>query len=302
MRFKAYLLSIFKLSIAGLLTFSLTSCSSISKTYPQGDFHIMVISDTHISSDEKKEQRLNLLVEKINTGTYPGVELLFVTGDVGSSFFKNLNSENPELGDNRVRKAVNILNKLTIPYHMAMGNHDYKRHSDRDSDLPFTKEELNEMEGFWKETTGLNPYYSFIHQGWKFIILNSMRANYLGKNFDDEQLLWLKNELKENKKTLLFFHHPLETDNLRLWGKFHSVMDNADEPLLYEILENNTHLIKGIFVGHGHSWVQDKLFNTIKVYETSSFGEDENFPFLIIGIDKKNQAIKVARSPLEMIQ
>jgi len=33
-------------------------------------------------------------------------------------------------------------------------------------------------------------------------------------------------------------------------------------------------VIKGIFVGHGHMWVYDKLFDSIDVYETDSFGDN----------------------------
>lgn len=285
-----------KLSIFLILPILITSCSQISSAYPDGDFHIMVLSDIHISSDGQKEHLLDSLVEKINEGSYPGVELLFVTGDVGSSFFKDFNADDPEKGDNRVRKAVNIFNNLKIPFHLAMGNHDHKRHSDRDSDIPFTKDEILEMEDFWRVTTGLEPNYSFIHKGWKFIIMNSMHGNYLGKNFDEEQLNWLEKELQERNPLMLFFHHPIETDNFRIWGKFHQVMDSDQEPIFYELLEGNKNRIKGIFVGHGHKWVHDKLFDSIEVYETSSMADDEALSYYVVGIDTLANLISVGKT------
>jgi hypothetical protein len=57
---------------------------------------------------------------------------------------------------------------------------------------------------------------------------------------------------------------------------------------------NNTN-IKGIFVGHGHMWVSDVLFDTIKVFETDSFGDADNYTFSIIGMDTVRSSITVAR-------
>ena len=63
------------------------------------------------------------------------------------------------------------------------------------------------------------------------------------------------------------------------------------EPRFYAILEKYQQSIKGIFVGHGHRWVQDQLFGTIKVYETDSFGESRGLPFYLVGFDSHSSSI-----------
>jgi len=273
------------------------SCSSIPKGYPAGDFKFMVISDTHISNDVSKDERLSELIEKINYGEFSGVELLFVTGDVVSSHYSDYDSLDPGKNISRLHKAVNLFNKLTVPHYLIMGNHDYKIDSEHDSDYPFSLSYLRNMENIWEKETGRPPNCSFIHKGWKFICLSSFRGRQRVKHFDDQQLDWLEKELDCNLPVLLFFHHPLKTDHFRIWCSFSTRINPDRDERFYDILNKYKHSIKGIFVGHGHFWVHDKLFDSIQVYETDSFADNTKPQYLIIGINNRKKKIMVAQNP-----
>ena len=93
----------------------------------------MVISDTHISNDTSKDKRLKDFITKINRGEFPGVELLFVTGDVVSSHYVQYDSLNNRKETSRLQKAVDIFNVLNIPYYLIIGNQDYKNDYQQES-------------------------------------------------------------------------------------------------------------------------------------------------------------------------
>ncbi len=286
-----------------LITLNLVTwgCGSISTNYPDGDFHILIVSDTHVSNDDSKIERLNCLTDKINRGDYPGLAFVVNTGDVVSSIYKSYNPENADHKQSRLFNALVAFNRLEVPYYWVMGNHDYKIDSDRDSDAPYEKDEILFMEKIWKQMTGFDAYYSFEYGGWKFVVSNSMHGRYKHRSFDEDQLDWFASELEAEVPIVLFFHHPLQTDNFRIWsGAGASILPEVEQRF-YSILEKNVNQIKGIFVGHGHLFVQDHLFDKIKVYETASFADDKDMPHLVVGIDTTSQSINVGKKTITPI-
>jgi 3',5'-cyclic AMP phosphodiesterase CpdA len=282
------------MKLAIVCLFILLICCSVE--YPPGDFHAVIISDTHISNDIRKVERLQTLIGWINLGQLPGVELMFVTGDVVSSVYGYYYPENPDTSDNRLSRAVDTFRELHIPFLLVMGNHDYKIGRNRDSDTAFSQQEILDMEQIWEKYTSQAPYYGTDHQGWKFIILNSMRGRYLQRYFDDHQLQWLDEQLAEGKPSLLFFHHPLQTDHFRIWAKKKDVITEDNEPRFYQLLEKYRKVVKGIFVGHGHRWVNDLLKQTIPVFETESFGDASSPEYYVIGFSQQSHTIQVVRN------
>ena len=276
------------------------SCDQISNIYPDGDSKILVLSDIHITNSESKDKRLTTLIDEINKEKYPDVEMVITCGDNVSSVYDRYTPDSSYSGYNRLQRFMDLITQLKKPYLLTMGNHEFKIEKARDSDAPYEKSELLEMEGIWQTTTGFKPYYSKSFNKWKFIVLNSMDLRHLNRRFGKDQLEWLENELKDNQPTLIFFHHPIRTDNFRIWDHPAEISDKDEEPGFYSIMESNKQIIKGIFVGHGHSWVQDVLFDEIKVFETASFGDDEESPFLIIGLNHKKKKISVGRSPFKL--
>ena len=285
---------VFKILIAVLLTWLFARCNS--NPYPSGDFYVIVISDTHISRDESKVRRLIELSSLINDDHFPGVELLFNTGDVVSRVYGNYTETNPDTTENRLKKAVEIFRNFQIPVYLAMGNHDYKIGPDRDSDTYFPEEEIIMMERIWEKYTGFKPYYVIQYKGWQFIVLNSMRGRFLNRNFDEKQLDWLENQLKNEIPAILLFHHPIDTDHFRLWSHPRDLITTETEPRFFSIIRTNKHKVKGIFVGHGHRWVNDTLFEEIPVYETNSFGDEEELMYYVVGLDNEEGSIAVSKN------
>ena len=281
------------LLLTGILLYQ---CSSIPEKYPNGDFNFMVISDTHISNDTSKDKRLKDFITKINRGEFLGVELLFITGDVVSSHYVQYDSLNNRKETSRLQKAVDIFNVLNIPYYLIMGNHDYKIDSQHDSDYPYSLSYLQKMEDIWQRTTGRPPNFSFIYKGWKFIILSSFRGRQRKQHFSDNQLDWLKKELNNDLPSLLFFHHPLKSDHFKIWCSFNTRINPKRDSQFYDILYKHKNSIKGIFVGHGHFWVHDSLFEKIPVYETDSFADNEKAQFLIVAVDNFKKTIHAAKN------
>lgn len=271
--------------------------------YPNGnyaqeyDYSIVVISDVHISNDESKDNRLLELTEKINSGEIPDVKFVAVTGDFVSAVFTAGKERSDE--NSRLVKGISIMNNLNVPYYIAMGNHDYKIDNDRDSDTYFPESEILEMEKLWKEITEFDRYFVIEGNGWNFIFLNSMRGRYLNRFFDDEQLNWLKNLLAQNKPALLFFHHPIQTDNTpevylnKLKEK--DLITPEKEPRFFEIVKQHKENIKGIFLGHLHIWSKDMLFGAIPTVLTNSFADQSGLPFHLIKVDSDNDVINVER-------
>jgi 3',5'-cyclic AMP phosphodiesterase CpdA len=274
--------------------------SQISNVYPAGDFQVLVLSDIHITNSVSKDKRLGSLIDQINNNKYPGVEMVVTCGDNVSSVYDSYTPDSSYHGYNRLQRFMDKISKLQMPFLITMGNHEYKIEKERDSDAPYDKRELLLMENIWQETSGFKPFYSKSFKGWKFIILNSMDLRDIDRKFGPQQLAWLESELATDEAVLVFSHHPLQTDNFRIWCKPGDMAEPEQEPGFYKILETHKEKIKGIFVGHGHLWVRDTLFDQIEVFETASFGDDETSPFLIIGIDAKDRKISVARSPFDI--
>lgn len=292
-------LSIIKTAFLAVIAVLLISCSKPGSGEKdkliKNDFSILVLSDIHISNDETKDVRLRNLVESINAGYFENLDLLVATGDLVSSFYKDRNNGD-EFDNNRAAKLKSIIQEIEIPYHLAFGNHDYKIDGDKDSDAPFSFEEIDTMEKHWKKFAGLEePFYSVNHKGWKLILLNSMRGKYLKRFFDNDQINFLKDELAEKKPTLIFFHHPIKSDNVPNLKKPKDLISAEREPEFFKILEGNQNLIKGIFEGHAHRWLEDKLFDTIPVYMTDSFADNEKSPYQLIQIDTTSNIINVTQ-------
>jgi hypothetical protein len=220
---------------------------------------------------------------------------LIATGDNVSSFQKDRNGDKT-LQNQRGKKFVKLIKQVEIPYLIVLGNHDYKIDSDRDSDDPFSKAEIDTMEFLWQEIANLKPYYSLEHKDWNIIVLNSMRGRYLDRFFDDEQMDWFSKELKKDKPALVFFHHPVETDNFKNINRPTDVASPEIEPQFYEIIKENKEKIKGIFAGHIHRWFEDVIFDSIPLFTTDSFADNELSPYRLININNTSNKIETTKN------
>ena len=270
-----------------LLLLVLTSCSISA---PNRSFSFLIISDTHVRlpgypDNDYYNNQLNIdnlesAVTRINL-QYPHAAFVLVTGDLVGCLFSDDAADYLVGQENPAEEFKSIMDGLNIPYYVALGNHDYQKDYDPDTGEGIMTDNILNIEAVWKKVLGIEPYYSFVHEGVRFIVLNSNRGDassvlcpFCTGSFDDLQIEWLEKEMEKTEPCLLFFHHPLFTDNKTpyTWAVFPSFLVEEGDAF-YLSAQTYKNKIKAIFVGHGHSWVSDTLYQTIPVYETGPIGD-----------------------------
>ncbi|WP_168735856.1 metallophosphoesterase family protein [Cohnella fermenti] len=87
--------------------------------------------------------------------------------------------------------------KLGVPIYVGLGNHDFRS--------PF-------REGYLEEAPSeANYYYSFVHEGLRFVMLSTQVPGSHDGRVDEEQLKWLSSVLAEPapQGTVVVLHHPV---------------------------------------------------------------------------------------------
>ena len=252
-----------------------------------------VLSDIHVNNNNSKAEKLKNFVTYYNDSLAAQTDFVISTGDNVSFLLSDRNKSTGEKENNKLRTFTHIMNELRDPYFLCMGNHEYKIDPERDADGYFPKNEILNAEKIWKHETGRSPYYSFKKNGYTFLFLNSMRGRFQNRFFDTKQICWLSKELKKSQNALLFFHHPVKTNNISQWSKKSAGTISQDtEPELYELLSKYNKRVKAVFVGHGHMWMHDSVFNSVKVYETASFGDNNEFAFYTVDLSPSGILVK----------
>ena len=129
-----------------------------------------------------------------------------------------------------------LLQPLTFPIYMLLGNHDNR---------PAFYQVIKPQDGVADEPY----YYSFDHQGWHFVALDSVQPGEVGGYLDATQLAWLRDDLDAHltQPTLvLVHHHPLPVGDERL----DSVRLQNGEELLSMLRQYAT--VRWLLCGHVH--------------------------------------------------
>jgi Icc protein len=191
-----------------------------------------------------------------------GIDFILNGGDV----VFDMNKENMDT----INTQWNLWHKTikadcSMPMHYVLGNHDiWWNENDKGQAIYGKKYSMDQL----LLTT---PYYSFIKNGWKFIMLDSVHLDidgtwYIGK-LGDEQFGWLENELKATPATMpvcVLSHIPILSATLM-------VDDIAAGSNKWEILGGDMHTdtnkIIDLFYRHpnvklclsGHIHLRDKV-------------------------------------------
>lgn len=156
----------------------------------------LVFGDLHYDEVSDGDRRINELTEHIK--------------QIKPDFVVSLGDLCNPIADNKAI-VLDKLNSVGIPIYHTIGNHE--------TDVCHLDEAINFL-------SLKKPYYSFEYGDVKFIILNSCyfskggkESPYYGRNYrnDDtmyplipsDELNWLKNELADDKKYVIFSHHSL---------------------------------------------------------------------------------------------
>lgn len=284
----AIALSAALLAISGWAT---PAGSAVAQTCPcpgYGYLRAVVISDLHINSgNPERLERLRHIVDGVNANRYGVVDFVVVTGDVVSRI--NSDSGAPDY----LLAAVTELRRLQVPYHIALGNHDYRWDGEDDSDIRHPWPWLRARERIWMNMAAVPPYHAFDHNGWRLIMLNSYRGNYLGadRRFDPGQINWLKFQLtqavRRGYRVALFTHYPPSTDHYGYLLRDYTITPAAD-PDFYALLDRYRNAIRHIFAGHVHYFLQDALYGQIQAWVTAALGEARPYcpyPKYVVTVD-----------------
>ena len=259
----------------------------------------IVLSDTHIRIPGAPDDRfydnsqsvanLEYAVSYINS-RYAEADFVIVTGDLVGGLF----SADPALYgiglDTPADRFKSIMDNLSMPYHVALGNHDYLvgMAGDTGEGIGASDRQLDMVEAVWKKLFNIPPYYAFDAEGIRFYMLNSVTGSRRSElcpletvermcrgSFSNGQIDWLENDLAQHGKAFFFFHHPVlvEGTSPSEWaflGESYMVHRNDR---IYDVLSRRAASILGVFTGHGHFSMNAILPGGTAVYETPSLGD-----------------------------
>jgi 3',5'-cyclic AMP phosphodiesterase CpdA len=139
--------------------------------------------------------------------------------------------------------------QVELPAYHALGNHDVGGWAQgslvRPEDAEYGKRRFAERLGQGR------TWRSFDHQGWHFVILDSIGHDpgtprgFLGW-IDDEQLTWLKQDLKTTPAgtpIIIVTHVPM----FSVWTQ---MIDDPRKGTNKQSLVNNAHVVRKLFAGH----------------------------------------------------
>ena len=134
------------------------------------------------------------------------------------------------------RLLQQLIQPLPYPVHMLLGNHDNRPafHRIMQTNAP---------------TPDAPHYYSFDHQGYHFLVLDSHEPGEHGGVLDPEQLAWLRQDLTahQDQPTLAFVHHhPLPIGHA--WLDTMPLHNGAE---LLKVLQEHDN-VRWIICGHVH--------------------------------------------------
>jgi 3',5'-cyclic AMP phosphodiesterase CpdA len=194
-------------NIGGLLLVpSLTFGSTSAKKQPV--LRVAHLTDIHLKNKFDAPARFVKCLHHMQQQN-PKVDLVLNGGDV----VFDMNKENISTINDQWQLSKSIMkSECSTPVRYCLGNHDIWWNEDDKGQAIYGKKYSMDQLGLVK------PYYSFIQNGWKFIILDSVHLDidntwYIGK-LGDEQFGWLEQELKATAPAmpvLVLTHIPILT-------------------------------------------------------------------------------------------
>ena len=235
---------------ARLLAIALSASIAVSGSSVQAQtpaFRFAFMTDMHLGfSDEANILPLRIAVD---SALRRGVDFILAGGD-------NIDIDNQKDSVECVRRYERFsefVRTQKVPVYPAIGNHDRYWLSGAHSPLANT--------GMWRKYIG-DPYYSFDHKGWHFIVLNTAEP---GGNtpyrVGPEQQKWLREDLAAtavHTPIVVVAHVPFfslyypalegrytDTD---IFANFKEILDMFDRHNLKLVLQGHQHLYEEIRV------------------------------------------------------
>lgn len=155
------------------------------------------VTDVHLTTESEFSQKvLKAAVADINKQS--DIAFVVFTGD-------NINTPN----EANLREFIKIVNKLKVPYYVALGNHDVYKTQNMSKVQYY--EILREGNPFKLQWT---PNYKFTRNGFLFLIVDGAKEIIPGAvgYYKQDTLNWVDKTLtkNKNKSVVIFQHFPIE--------------------------------------------------------------------------------------------
>lgn len=241
-----------------------SSCLAESNKPTAKDFRFAYLTDIHVQPEKGAADGLRRCLQAVNALPQPA-DFVLTGGD--------LIMDALDVSHDRLKVQWQIFDEcwktLEMPAHHTMGNHDVGGWSAKSIIQPG---EADYGKKLFADRYGQGrTYRSFDHNGWHFIVLDSIGQNtetrdYLGW-VDEEQQEWLKADLERTGKTtpvILVTHIPFHS----VWGQMNADPRKGENP---KALVNNAHVlrkllaphnVKLVLSGHGHVLERIQFGNT----------------------------------------
>jgi len=254
---------------------------------PSGTLRILQITDTHLYADPQGQllgintlDSFQCVIEQIRQNNWP-VDIVLVTGDL-------VHDASPT----GYQQLSDLLDNFELPVYCLPGNHDVPE---------IMHEHLKSEFVSCPQTIDL--------QGWRLILLNSVKPNSEGGHLADDELQGLQQALANNDKhTLISLHHqPVPVGSTWIDSM---TLDNADK--MFEIVDQAPQ-VRGILWGHVHQQF-DQMRGQVHLMaspstcvqfapESSDFSVDKQAPgFRLLALTPdgqvRSQVIRTAAIPL----
>jgi Icc protein len=244
-------------SLGGLLLVPALPFKSVPK-WEKPVLRIAHLTDVHLKDKWDAPARFARCLHHVQQ--QKGVDMILNGGDV----VFDMNKENMDTINEQWKLWHSIMKSdCSLPVNYILGNHDiWWNENDKGQAIYGKQYALNQLQLS-------SPYYSFIKESWKFILLDSVHLDidgtwYIGK-LGDVQLNWLENELKATLPDMpvcVLSHIPILSATL---------MVDDNEGNKWEILGGDMHTdtnqIISLFYKHsnvklclsGHIHLRDKV-------------------------------------------
>lgn len=254
--------------------------------FAQKDFSFVYLPDLHLRPDPSVLQNFECLAKQVN-GLHP--DFVLTGGDMIYTA-KNVN-------DDKARVLFDLMDKefklFRMPVYMTMGNHE---------NVGITIEAgIDSTNSNWGKKMYVKRYhqryYTFIHNGWKFFVLDGIKILVKQKNYtegvDSVQVEWIKKELQSTDKKMpiiISIHPPLV--NPEGVTKYPSDIISSNSATVLDLFRDYN--LKTVLEGHTHKYMFLYVNGIYYINGGSSqFGTDPfDFGFIKVDIKNNSEAIK----------
>ncbi|MEE4256246.1 MAG: metallophosphoesterase [Bacteroidales bacterium] len=218
--------------------FFLNSCIEQEKASEEESFSFAFMTDIHVQPEKNAAEGFRAAIQKVNS-----LDPEFVI--TGGDLIMDALGVSYERADSLYSLYEELSVEFTMPVYNTLGNHEVFGIYEKSGVEPGHPEYRY---GMYEKRLG-DPYYSFDHKGWHFMVLNSVmetdERRYIGM-IDDEQIEWIKKDLLDVKPStpiVISTHIPFIT-------VFTQVLYGEYAPDYHGLVVENAKDVLDLFIGH----------------------------------------------------